>query len=95
MPPKQLDAKQAKRYYVAWPKIKPQRKTKEARKEYLGRKDVKRWIKRNAADLRVVDIRHFADMATMREYAEVYHVVGIGAKKRIRIRLVCGDPPPC
>jgi hypothetical protein len=80
-----------------WPDfIKPQLKTLQQRREYLDRPSVKRWIKRNAAGLRVLDIRYFwCTSPEIIELTEVYHQVKTprGAKV-IKVKLVCGDPPP-
>jgi hypothetical protein len=79
-----------------WPElIKPQLKTVEKRRAYIGRRSVQRWLKKNAPGLRVLDIRHFhCTTPDVIEFTEVYHQVKFkSGRKAIRVKLVCSDPP--
>ena len=77
-------------------RLAPQLKTLTQRREYLERPSVKKWLKRNAAGLRVLDIRFwFCTKPAIIELTEIYHqVVTPRGSKVIKIKLVCGDPPP-
>ena len=67
----------------------------KARKRYLERDDVKRWLRRNARKLRVVDVRAVAQLKPeIIEWAEIYYVEETTRGKVLKCRLVCGDPPP-
>lgn len=89
-------AKSQQRTY-SWPDpIRPQLKTKEQRREYLERPSVKKWLKRNADGMRVLDIRHFVctDPIVI-ELTEVYHQVKTPrGSKVIKVKVICSDPPP-
>lgn len=67
----------------------------KARAKYLARDDVKRWLRKNARKLRVVDVRAVAQLKPeIIEWAEIYHVLETSHGKVLKCRLICGDPPP-
>jgi hypothetical protein len=79
-----------------WPEvIEPQLKTREARREFLSRPRMRRWLQRIAPGLRVLDVRHFlcTDPVVI-EFTEIYHQVETRHGKQIKVKLVCSDPPP-
>jgi hypothetical protein len=87
----------AKKPVYKWPDyLAPQLKTKEDRRNYLERPSVRRWLAMNAEGLRVLDIRFFhCTRPEIIELTEVYHQVQKkSGRKEIRVRVVCGDPPP-
>jgi len=79
-----------------WPEVvKPQLKTREERRKYLERPRVKRWLERNAEGLRVLDVRHFhCTQPDVIEFTEIYYRVDKRGGAVIKVKLVCGDPPP-
>lgn len=93
---KTAEPKVAKPVYK-WPdRIKPQLKTLAARRAYLERPSVKRWLARNASGLRVLDLRQFwCTQPIVIEFVEIYHqVVTRRGSKVIRVKIVCSDPLP-
>lgn len=75
----------------------PKQRNKEQRAAYLARPSVQRWLQRNGSDLkRVVDIRHVYQYIEGQhiEFAEILYVKTVDGEKRIKRKLIAGDPPP-
>jgi hypothetical protein len=89
-----------------WQRLKVNR-TKEERKEYLARPEIRAWLKRQLPILRargaekILDVRAYAPRKFMRsprewhEWTEIYIQVRKDNKKpAVKVITICGDPAP-